>query len=121
VKEFRNNASGQQESAGVYCLEVGEHRDPSDQFMRRFDGYKPPVRKASECSIHGFEGVVTDIRTGKTGLILKVDDIKWLSDTEVEVWGGYYEGNLGASGDSYKVVKQRGKWQVVDHKIHSIS
>lgn len=110
--EFRHNSSIQGQRAGVYCVSVGEkNADPSDRFMQRFTGFKPPVRKASDCSTHPYNGVV-EKKTGKRGLLFRVRSIKWLSDIEVQVVGGYFEDGLSASGNTYTVVRTRDKWMV---------
>jgi hypothetical protein len=119
---FDHNASGQQKRAGVYCLSLSylDPVDPTDEFMKRFSGHKPPVRKISECILHSFEGV-TDKLTGKAGLIFRVTEIRWISADEVEVTGGYYEAGLSASGNTYRVAKQQGKWKVIEDKMNWIS
>lgn len=113
---FDHNGSGQQKNAHAYYLGVGEKADdPTDQFMKRFSDHRPPVRKRSSCS-SGDDGVRDKI-TGEQGLIFHVGSIKWISDTEVEVYGGHYEGTLGASGHTYMVKKENGKWKVTEDKL----
>jgi hypothetical protein len=124
--QFDHNASGQQKRATVYCLSVGEkhvgekHTDPFDEFMKRFADHKPPVRKRSECDVDPLNGVI-DKRTGKPGLVFRVTSITWISDTEVEVAGGYYEAGLSSSGNTYTVTRQHGKWKVSNDKMEWIS
>jgi hypothetical protein len=109
--EFIHNSSIQGRGAAVYCLSVEGNSDPPDVFMKRFAGFKPPVRKISECSTDPYKGVI-DKRTGKHGLIFRVRSIKWISDIEVEVLGGYFEDGLSASGNTYTVRKKQKKWKV---------
>jgi hypothetical protein len=52
--------------------------------MKRFAGFKPPVRKTSECSTDAYKGVAEKI-TGKRGLFFRVESIKWISQTAAEV------------------------------------
>ena len=118
--QFEHNSSGQQKRAGVYCLSIGENTDPSDEFIRRFANHKPPVRKISGCNVGPYDGVV-DKDTHKLGLVFRVSGIKWISETEVEASGGYYEAGLSASGDTYTVSKQLGKWRVTKDKMNWIS
>ncbi len=119
--QFDHNSSGQQKRAAVYCLSVGEKlTDPSDDFMKRFADHKPPVRKVSECNVDPFKGVI-DKRTGKSGLVFRVTNIAWLSETEVEVAGGYYEAGLSASGNTYTLTRKYGKWNVTRDKTNWIS
>jgi hypothetical protein len=119
--QFDHNVSGQQKKAKVYFLAVGEkYGDPSDEFIKRFADNKPPVRKRSECSADAGKGVL-DKKTGEQGLIFHVTSIKWISDTEVEAEGGYYEAGLSASGNIYTLKKEKGKWQVTKDKLVEIS
>jgi len=118
--QFDHNASGLKKDAAAYCLSLSDGRtDPSDQFITRFKGNQPPVRKISECGL--VNHVVTDVTTGKRGLIFRVTQMRWISGKEVEVVGGYYEGGLSASGDTYRVVRQHGNWYVSEDRMNWIS
>ena len=122
--QFTNNAAHGPATAEkkieAYYLSIGEKdADPADAFMNRFAGNKPPVRKVSECSMAKMR--VTDKQTGKRGLIFRVSLIKWISDTEAEVKGGYYEDGLSASGNTYRVKKKGGTWQITKDTMDWIS
>jgi hypothetical protein len=39
----------------------------------------------------------------------------------VKVEGGYYEGNLSSSGNTYTVKMENGKWAVTNDEMHWIS
>ena len=118
--QFGHNASGQQERANSYFLAIGESdANPSGELMKRFVRHKPPVRKVSECST--VKARVVDKKTGKSGLIFRVRSIKWISDLEVEVKGGYSEHLLSASGNTYTLTKKDGKWQVTKDGMDWIS
>lgn len=117
--QFDHNASGQQKNANVYCLSVGEANvDPTSELVERFAGNIPPVRKASECAV---KGGVADRRSGKQGLMFRVTNIIWMSSRVVMVSGGYYEGVLSASGNTYTVEQLNGKWVVTKDHIGWIS
>jgi hypothetical protein len=119
--QFRHNSSIQGQKAGVYCLSVGEkNADPPDDFMKRFAAFKPAVQKASDCSTDPYRGVA-EKRTGRRGVVFRVRSIKWVSETEVEVVGGYFEDGLSASGNTYAVIKTQGKWTVSKAKTNWIS
>src|SRR5579864_8698340 len=119
--QFHHNSSIRGKSAAVYCLSVGEkNADPPDDLMRRFAAFKPPVRKASDCSTDAYRGVA-EKRTGKRGVVFRVRTIKWVSETEVDVVGGYFEDGLSASGNTYTVIKTQGKWTVSKAKTNWIS
>jgi hypothetical protein len=120
--QFDHNASGLQKRAHAYCLliRVGEkNSDPSDQFMKRFAGHKPPIRKASGC--HWTSIQVIENRSGRSALIFFVSNVSWISDTEVTVEGGYEEGNVSSSGNTYTLRKQNGKWGVTNDQMNVIS
>jgi len=81
--QFDHNASGLQQNAKVYFLSLGKgDKDPSDEFMERFRGQKPPVKKVSQgtVSVTG----VKDKETREQGLIFRVTSIKWISHTEID-------------------------------------
>jgi len=118
--QFQHNASGLQQKADVYFLSLSEKdTDPGDEFLKRFVNHKPPVKKVS--SSVGRLGGVRDKDTGGKGLIFRVGGIKWVNETEAEVNGGYYEGGLSASGNTYFLKKQDGKWVVTRDEMHWIS
>jgi len=119
--QFDHNASGAQKNAAAYFLRVGkEGKDPSDAFMKRFEGHKPPVKKASQSRTDKISGVV-DKETGKNGLVFRITRIIWISDTEALVEGGYYEAGLSASGNEYEVVKEGDKWTIKKDTMKWIS
>ena len=120
--QFAHNASGLQTNASVYFIAIGEKGvdDPADAFMKRFAGHQPPVRQVSACSASAAKGVL-DKRTGKKGLIFRVTGIKWISDAEVEVRGGYYEAGLSSSGNTFTVKKKNGQWKVAKDRMDWIS
>jgi len=121
--QFGKNASGQQQAAKNFYLAVpggGKGTDPDDAFMKRFAGNKPTVKRLSECDSSDDKGVV-DKKTGERGLIFTTGAIKWVSDTEVEISGGYYEAGLSASGNTYFLKKVDGKWKVIKDVMHWIS
>jgi hypothetical protein len=118
--QFGHNASGAQQSAGVYCLDL-TGSDPSAAFLARFGTQRPPVRPASACKTSAREGVV-DIRTGKHGLIFSVRSVTWDgSSDDATADGGYYEGGLSASGNTYTLKRSAGRWSVVKDVMHWIS
>ena len=120
--QFQYNASGQRQHANAYCLSIrsaDKNTDPSDEFMKRFYGQTPPVRKGSEC--HWTQAHVVENRTGKPALIFSISKITWVSDTEVIVDGGYAEAGLSSSGNTYTVKKRDGKWTVTEDRMDWIS
>jgi hypothetical protein len=122
--QFEHNTSGAQQTARFYCLSLGEYSkelDPDDELMQRFQGHKPAVKKISQC-VCSPEAGVKDKETGQLGgLVFRATSIKWISDTEVEVKGGYYEGGLSSSGNVYQVVQKEGQWIVTKDQMQWIS
>jgi hypothetical protein len=64
---------------------------------------------------------IRDLHSDAPGLLFRVDAIKWITRSQVEVSGGYYEGRLSSSGNTYYVQKRDGKWLVVRDEMHWIS
>lgn len=116
--QFKHNASGQQTNATAYFLGLGDS-DPDDAFMNRFQGHRPPVKKLSQCTTKGMR--VTDKQTGKRGLIFSVDNIVVTGADTAEASGGYYEGGLSSSGNTYYLKRKNGKWFVEKDTMHWIS
>ncbi len=120
--QMRHNASALQQKTGAFYLSIntlGFDRSPSDGFIARFRGCKPPVRGVA-CCIAEADGV-RDRRTGDKGIVLRVGRIRWVSSTEVDVDGGYFEGGVSASGNTYRVVKRGLRWVVVKNTMLWIS
>jgi hypothetical protein len=120
--QFDHNASGQQKTARAYCLAIltGEKdSDPSSEFIKRFAHHKTRVRKASDCHCASFH--VVENRFGRPALIFRVSNITWVADTGITVEGGYEEGNLSSSGNTYTVKKQNGKGFVTNNQMNFIS
>jgi hypothetical protein len=123
--QFGHDASGLQWRARVFFLSVYD-RDPSNNLMDRFEGHEPPVKRVSECEISGKAPGssaihVVDSKTGEPGLICRVERIRWVSDTEAEVTGGYYAGGKAGSGYLYRVVREGEEWVVKKDTLQWVS
>lgn len=105
--QFEHNASGIQQEAEAYFLEVFA-KDPSDEFLTRFKGSFPPVEKGSQFGT-------------ENGLRFRIESLKRVDKDKAIVSGGYFESGLSASGNLYTVVRQNGKWTVVDNELLWIS
>jgi hypothetical protein len=108
--QFDHNASGIQKKAEKYCLELPGERSPDAAFLQRFAGHQPPVVATDQC----------ERRSGKN-LIFRVIKLDWHKDNEVWVRGGYYEGNLSSSIESYRVQLKDDKWVVTGARMEAIS
>ncbi len=108
---FTKDGSAHPQSAKVYCLSV-DGQDPTADFMARFAGNRPPVKKGSLCSESTGQGVL-DKETGERGIAFRLAKvtIKWGSRAEVE--GGYFEHGFSAGSHIYHLEKVGGVWRVV--------
>jgi hypothetical protein len=117
---FRHQIEEESKSEGhtIFFLSRPKDTDPSDAFMRRFDG-KRGVRKFSQ-SKKVSDGV-NDKETGERGIILDVHRIEWINNSEVKVGVGTYVWSWGQSGSVCRVVRENGKWAVKDCKLTLIT
>jgi hypothetical protein len=103
------------EEIGTYFLRL-EMADPSDAFLHRFDGSKPPVDKASKevhaRSLDRRNGISVHTADGKPGLDLSVARVAWNSDTQATVIAGWSQNPMRARGKVYTVDRVSGQWVV---------
>ena len=116
--QFAEHAPGAQPGTVTFCLaQTGPEdetpwTDPPDALLRLFASHTPVVKKFSLC--------VLDLRgdrdpaTGTPAVIFRVGPPKWQSDTEVVLDGGHHQNGLNASGQTYRVRYQNGRWVVVE-------
>jgi hypothetical protein len=105
--QFEHNASGAQQNAAAYFLSINRQDAPTE-LLDRFAGHSPPVKPGSQ------------FRIGN-GLKFRIDTLVWLDEATVEVEGGYYEGGLSASGNTYVLRRQKGSWRVIKRRLGWIS
>lgn len=108
--QFRHNASSLQDRADRYCLSLPGERSPDGAFLQRFDGNTPAVLGVDDCR-----------RQSGKNLLFRLQKLDWRSDDEVWVTGGYWEGNLSSSVESYRVRRKDGKWVVDGARMQAIS
>ncbi|HKV07489.1 MAG TPA: hypothetical protein VJ725_05065 [Thermoanaerobaculia bacterium] len=108
--QFEHNASAIQDKAEKYCLTLTGGGRLDGEFLRRFEGNRPPVVAADQC----------DRRSGRN-LFFQAKIETWESDSEAVVRGGYYEGNLSSSRETFRVVWEDGRWVVEDARLEVIS
>lgn len=116
---FQFNDSGLQAGAAAYYLALGatneRGQDPPDEFTRRFEGDRPPVKKYSDCVYSPATGV-RDPVTGERGLVFQVGGIRWLKADRVEVQGSYTEAGLGGAGYTYVLQREGSSWVVREER-----
>ena len=108
--QFEHNASAIRQNAEKYCLALAGGERLDAEFLRRFAGNQPLVVAADQC----------DRRSGRN-LFFQAKIETWESDREAVVRGGYYEGNLSSSRETYRVVWEDGRWVVRDPRMEVIS
>lgn len=121
-------AAAAQQGYKVYFLSLGNtwtndrpfEIDPSDAFMKRFQGRSPPVKKASQSKI-GQEGEVRDKSSGHRGVIFIVSDLKWVSAQEVQATCSVFMAGLAGYTYQYTLTRKDNRWKVTDKKMVSIS
>jgi hypothetical protein len=118
--QFTNNRAGANPFANIFYLSVEDGRDPTDEFMARFQNPAHRVKKVSQCTASVSDGV-KDRKTEKPGVILRVENIIWISEDEVSVDGGHYVDGLNRADNVHQVVREDGKWIVKDEQNLCIS
>jgi hypothetical protein len=89
---FDHEARQQKPYAKYYFIgigKVGEGDDPSEEFMKRFEGNVPIVKKMSQ-STASSSGIVVDKETGDGGIRYSVSEKRWINENHAEVEAGYY-------------------------------
>jgi len=107
-------------SAPVYLAIDG--KDPDVQFMQRFVGNTPAVKRWSEgyYEKQPFPGWWRDRQSRKKGTQLFVNQIHWISPSRVEVPGGAYCGGLCGDFGVFRLEGKGGRWVVEEYKIDAI-
>lgn len=120
--QFNHNVSGLQQGAGVYCLSQsflgGSNSNPPEIVLEKFKSHQPRVKMISDCN-NSASGVI-DEKTGKRGLIFFVMRIT-ISGNTAKAIGGYYEGGLSSSLNTYLLQKRKGLWEVIEDRLMMIS
>jgi hypothetical protein len=130
---FKNNHSDKEQSAQVYFLALTpsydegdfyeddnnqkttpENSDPNDDFMKRFTGNIPPVKKASQCLTSFENDEVKDKESGEPGLLFYVFHINWVNESEVRVLCSYYKTCLTMQGYECTLKLINNSWQITE-------
>lgn len=92
--------------------------DPTNAFLRRFAGNRPPVRKNSDGMAgkdeNGFDGII-DRKTHTSGLLVWVSDLTWIDDDTVEVNSGEMFASLDGGSGSFRAVRSGMHWAVTQY------
>jgi hypothetical protein len=113
--EFSDSIDGDQSIGGCFLLIRG--RDPPKEFLARFIGYLPPVKKGSQYA-------------ADAGIQFSAERITWIDDSTVTVEGGHYMSsyqwprkNYIMPGSTkavraYFLTRKNGRWDV--QRVHTL-
>ena len=104
-------------TAHVHCIAMPGATDPTPALLARLNP-SGEIRKISDCKVNS---VVTEALTGYRGIVLKVDRLGELNDSEALVEGGYYYDALGARAEVYHLTRGTAGWIVQRAELRSIS
>jgi hypothetical protein len=107
-----HSAAGGRGTATAYVEIQG--RNPTAAFLDRFQEHQPPVKP-------GWRFFRGNRFFRGSGVLYQIGGIKRTGEDSAEVYGGYYEGSLSASGNTYYLVRKDGKWVVERDEMHWIS
>ncbi|MBM4038621.1 MAG: M56 family metallopeptidase [Planctomycetes bacterium] len=129
---FRHKLSGRFDF--VHFLSVGKDGgDPTDEFMKRLADLGPNVKKVSqstwvmdtvrnkETDAEWVRPRIKDKETGERGRILRVTEIKWVSDTEAEAEGSCEEAVEIYSANTYYLKREADRWVVTKEAFRQSS
>lgn len=122
---FDHNHSALQKAAFGYYLGVNSYddsakanytplNDPSPELMSSFSGFTPVVKRLSDCEL---TDRVRDKVTKERGLIFRLGRMNWINGNEVDVDGGYYEGNMSAAGYRLRIERRQFGWEVMKDRM----
>jgi hypothetical protein len=108
-------------AASSYCVMI-DNSDAEKVFLKRFNPL--PVKPASDCKKKNTKiGKITlmnvvDKATGKRSVIFDLDSIRWVTETEAVVEGGYQCASQCMAGGNYHLIYDGTHWVVTGYEIH---
>lgn len=117
---FANNASAARSNVASYCIGTGTApalTDPDPELLAALSDVRPKVVPASACKA----GVRAVDASGQPVLIFNLRTVQCDGLDNCLFQGGYYEGNISASGGNYRARWIDGKWQIVPEGPQAIS
>jgi hypothetical protein len=119
--QFEHNAAANKYD--IFCIAISKGKTDSDaptKLIQGLNDVRHKVVKSSDCDENAGNGVI-ERASGKPALMLNVGQVKWLTEDEAVVEGGYYEASLSASGNTYGLKKMSGVWKVIKDQMNWIS
>ncbi len=120
---FRSNASAIKDGAASYCISTGAEGSTTTVDLAVLAALRDnaKVRPASACTIAANGSGVVDRATGKPSLMFSVDTVSCSSADDCLIRGGYYEANLSAQTNRYRVQRVEGNWRVSIDEMGPVS
>ncbi len=109
---FDHDATQQHPFTKVFFIAIDKDKDPPKEFMKKFEGHNPRVKKLSQSTYTSDTGMIVDEETGGAGIRYSVGVVKWINETEARLEGSYYVGMLFAGGCEYRIVLEGSQWVV---------
>jgi hypothetical protein len=125
---FKKNASGGQSNVAAYCISIGKSKsakpidpalDAPAKLLSRLANESPKVLPGSSCIWN--DVAVVEAKSKEPALLFSVTKIDCASASKCNVEGGYLEGNLSASGNSFVVERGSSGWTVTSDQMNWIS
>jgi hypothetical protein len=107
-----------QHSARVYFVRISSE-DPPPNFLTRFADSKKQIKKRSDARVDG-SNLVVDKRSRAHGVILNQGDIRRITESVVEVEGGYSCGSLCGASGVYHLRRDGESWTVTHFRASRI-
>lgn len=76
-------------------------KNPSPEFLKRFDGAKIPVKEGSE---------------GGEGLSYSIETWKWITNDELEIFTSFHCGLKCGGSSRYHLIRMNSSWMVKDRQ-----
>ncbi len=116
---FADNASSLKQDASTYCVDAGSQESTRQVAAALRDNAK--VKPASACDIAAGGNGVFDRQTRQRALMFRTTPASCSSASECLIRGGYYEGNVSAQTNLYRVSLVGGHWSVTMEEMGPIS
>lgn len=112
-KDYAKQKDADRSNLAVCFISING-RDPSDEFLKRFRDLPMAVKKFSRANEHF---VISDGKTHEEGIILAISEIRWQSDSLVQVDGRFRTCSSCSWSQTYTIRLENGKWVVASSKL----